>query len=147
MFIIILIMEKSMHNSLEQIYIKYQELLKKQSDPIVASNIKEYQKVAKEINKIKDISVAFEKFLNFQKNFDDSNAMLEMEKDVEMLKFLKGEVHDSEIEMNKINENLKILLLPKDENDDLNAVIEIRGSAGGDEANIFAGDLFRMYQK
>src|SRR5699024_7563402 len=82
---------------------------------------------------------------NHKETIEETKEMLSETDDKEMLDMLKEEIADSEKQIPELEEQLKLLLLPKDPNDDKNVIIEIRGAAGGDEAQIFAGDLFRMY--
>ncbi|XRX37184.1 peptide chain release factor 1 [Mycoplasma hafezii] len=136
-----------MYNSLLQIKEKHDELEKQLLEPEIVSDIKRYTKITKEINSIKDIVDAFNKYLQAEENLKNAKEMLVLEKDEEMQLLAKGEISEAEDTMNKLTDELKILILPKDENDNKDVIVEIRGAAGGDEANIFAGDLFRMYQK
>ena len=142
-----IVMEKSMHNSLMSIKSKYDELTEKINTPEVAGNIKEYKKVEREINNIKDIVRVFNVYLNAETTIKDSKEILATESDAEMIEFAKMEISENEKKLPDLEAELKILLLPKDENDDKNVIVEIRGAAGGDEANIFAGDLYDIYKK
>ncbi|WP_435130620.1 peptide chain release factor 1 [Mycoplasma sp. 6243] len=140
-------MEQTMYKSLYQIKEKYQELEKSLEKPEIISDIKKYNKISKEINSIKDIVIVFNKYLDAQENHTQAKEMLSIEKDEEILAFAKLEIQTTEELMDKLTEELKILILPHDENDNRDVIVEIRGAAGGDEANIFAGDLYRMYSK
>ncbi len=82
-----------------------------------------------------------------KQQFADAREMLEIEKDPDMLEMVKEEFNDLKGQIQELEERLRILLIPKDPNDNKNVIMEIRGAAGGDEANIFAGDLFRMYTR
>ncbi|QNM93547.1 peptide chain release factor 1 [Mycoplasma sp. Pen4] len=139
-------METTMYNSLMQIKHKSEELEKSLQDPNIISDIKKYTKLTKEINSIKDITEAFDQYLEAEANLKNAKEMLG-EKDEELVQLAKVEIQEAESKMSKLADELKILILPKDENDDKDVIVEIRGAAGGDEANIFAGDLFRMYSK
>ncbi len=136
-----------MYESLLSIKTKAKELLAQLDTPEVAGDIKKYTKVTREFKSIEDVYNAFNSFLELESIIKDSKEMLGMESDPEMIEFAKIEIKQAEAKIPKLTEELKILLLPKDENDDKNVIVEIRGAAGGDEANIFAGDLFRMYSK
>ncbi|VEU73128.1 peptide chain release factor 1 (plasmid) [Mycoplasmopsis gallopavonis] len=136
-----------MYKSLLQIKQKHDELQEQLLNPEVVSDIKNYTKINKEINSIKDIVEAFNEYLQAEQNLKNAKEILNIEKDEEMIFLAKSEISESESLMEKLAESLKILILPKDENDNRDVIVEIRGAAGGDEANIFAGDLFRMYQK
>ncbi len=136
-----------MYESLTSIKNKADEIKQQLNMPEVTSDIKKYTKISKELNAIKDVVSAFDKYLNLESNIKDSKEMLVEDGDAQMQEFAKEEIKTSEEAMKVLTEELKILLLPKDPNDDKNVIVEIRGAAGGDEANIFAGDLFRMYTK
>ncbi|MEA4190864.1 peptide chain release factor 1 [Mycoplasma sp. 2248] len=135
-----------MYNSLMQIKNKHDELEKSLQDQEIISDIKKYTKINKEINSIKDIVEAFDKYLEAEANLANAKEMLS-ESDEELVALAKMEINEAEKTMEDLSEDLKILILPKDENDEKDVIVEIRGAAGGDEANIFAGDLYRMYTK
>ncbi|MEP9840426.1 peptide chain release factor 1 [Mycoplasma sp. 21DD0573] len=135
-----------MYNSLMQIKNKHDELEKSLQDQEIISDIKKYTKINKEINSIKDIVEAFDKYLEAEANLANAKEMLG-ESDEELVALAKMEINEAEKTMEDLSEDLKILILPKDENDEKDVIVEIRGAAGGDEANIFAGDLYRMYTK
>ncbi|MEA4134231.1 peptide chain release factor 1 [Mycoplasma sp. 2704] len=135
-----------MYNSLMQIKNKHDELEKSLQDQEIISDIKKYTKINKEINSIKDIVEAFDKYLEAEANLANAKEMLG-ESDEELVALAKMEINEAEKTMEALSEDLKILILPKDENDEKDVIVEIRGAAGGDEANIFAGDLYRMYTK
>ncbi|VEU75412.1 peptide chain release factor 1 [Mycoplasmopsis maculosa] len=135
-----------MYKSLSEIRDSYNELLKKLDEPEIISDIKEYTKISKEVNKIKDIAEAFNTYENILNDIEMAKEMLSS-KNAEEVEFAKSIIDENTSKLAPLEEELKILILPKDENDDKNVIVEIRGAAGGDEANIFAGDLFRMYSK
>lgn len=135
-----------MYNSLDSIYKKYIELTEKLNDPEVAGNIKEYTKINHELNDIKDVALLFEKYKKLENAIKEAKEIIATEKDEDLIELSKMEISDAEPQLEPIEEELKILLLPKDKNDSKNVIMEIRGAAGGDEANIFAGDLFDMYK-
>ncbi|AAT27676.1 peptide chain release factor 1 [[Mycoplasma] mobile] len=139
-------MEDTLYKSLKSIKEKYDSNEKKLLLPEVFNNIKEYTKISKENNSISEIVENFNKFLINEQTIKDAKILLD-EKDEEMVSFAKNEIHKSELENQELEKKLRILILPKDENDERNVIIEIRGAAGGDEANIFAGDLLKMYNK
>ena len=116
------------------------ELLK----PEVYEDYKKMQEVLKEKNSIEKIVEAYKRFIAID---DDIEAAKEMAKDPEMKEFAEEELINLHNEHEELESKLKIMLLPKDPNDEKNVIMEIRGAAGGDEGNIFAGDLFRMYSK
>ncbi|MCP4336954.1 MAG: peptide chain release factor 1 [Mycoplasma sp.] len=140
-------MEKSMYESLLSIKSKAEDMEKQLNSPEVAGDIKLYTRITREFNSIKNVYLAFKKYLNLELVIKDSKEMLGSETDSDMIEFAKSEIKSSESQLPELIEELKILLLPQDPNDDKNVIVEIRGAAGGDEANIFAGDLFRMYTK
>ena len=117
-----------------------EELLK----PEVYEDYKKMQEVLKEKNSIEKI---VESYNRYNAVFDDIEAAKEMAKDPEMREFAEEELDNLHKEKEELEHKLKIMLLPKDPNDEKNVIMEIRGAAGGDEGNIFAGDLFRMYTK
>jgi peptide chain release factor 1 len=139
-------MEKVMYDSLTEIKKKYESLGEKLKSPDVLVNIKLYTKINKEFNMLKDVTNKFNEYILCENIIVDSKLML-LESDEEIIQMAKQEINESEKKMKIYIEELKILLLPVDENDDRNVIVEIRGAAGGDEANIFAGDLFRIYSK
>ncbi len=125
---------------------RYEELAKKISDPEVMADMDEWRKLCKEHS---DMTPIVEKYREYKANkatIDDSLEMLsDPETDKEFKELLNEEMKTAKENISRIEEELKILLLPKDPNDDKNVIIEIRGGAGGDEAALFAGDLYRMY--
>lgn len=135
-----------MYESLREIKNKYHSLEDQLKDPEVLSNIKRYTSINKEFNNIKNIVEKFNQYILREEIIADSKLMLS-EEDEEIIQMAKIEINESEKKMKLYIEELKILLLPVDENDDKNVIVEIRGAAGGDEANIFAGDLFKIYSK
>ncbi len=139
-------MEKAMFKSLTDIKNTYNQLNEKLSDEAVISNIKEYAKINKEINKIKDIVSKFVEYENVLSEIEEAKLLLNSKNEEEVM-FAKSILDENNSKIDVLEDELKILILPKDENDDKNVIIEIRGAAGGDEANIFAGDLYRMYTK
>lgn len=135
-----------MYNSLSEILKSYKKLQEKILEPSVINDIKEYAKTSRELNKIKNIAETFVLFQNIESDLEAAKEMLTSKKqdEVDLAKMI---ISENEDQLKKLEDELKILILPQDENDDRNVIVEIRGAAGGDEANIFAGDLFRMYSK
>ncbi|MCC3161190.1 MAG: peptide chain release factor 1 [Mollicutes bacterium PWAP] len=140
-------MEKSMRNSLTEIFKKYIELNKKMLTPEISSDIKIYKKTAKEVKRIEPISLKFQEYIKLEKSSNESKNLLPLESDEEMKDMLKAEIKKFDHSAPVIINELKILLLPTDPNDEKNVIVEIRGAAGGDEANIFAGNLYDFYSK
>ncbi len=135
-----------MYDSLVEIKKKYDSLEEEMKNPEVLNNIKLYTSINREYNKLKDVASKFNEYILCENIIIDSKLMLN-ENDDEIIQMAKLEINESEKKMKLYSEELKILLLPVDENDDRNVIVEIRGAAGGDEANIFAGDLFKIYSK
>ncbi len=135
-----------MYLSLFEIKNKYHTLEEELKKPDVLCDIKKYTSINKEFNSIKNIVDKFNEYILCENIITDSKLMLS-ENDEEIVQMAKTEIHESEKKMKIYTEELKILLLPIDENNDRNVIMEIRGAAGGDEANIFAGDLFKIYSK
>ncbi|NMB08915.1 MAG: peptide chain release factor 1 [Tissierellia bacterium] len=124
---------------------KYKELSQKIIDPEIINNIEEWQKLVKEHAEVEPIVFKYREYTKAQKILEEDKEMLKEKLDDEMKELLKSEVAEYEELIEKLEEELKILLLPKDPNDHKNVIVEIRAGAGGDEAGLFAGDLFRMY--
>ncbi len=133
-----------MKERLEIIQERYNNLSEELLKPEVYNDYKKMQTISKEKNSIEPIVEAYKKYNTV---LDDIEAAKEMSKDPEMKDFALEEIDNLHKEKESLESKLKIMLLPKDPNDEKNVIIEIRGAAGGDEANIFAGDLFRMYTK
>ncbi len=122
----------------------YEELNKELLDPEILKDIKKTKELSKEVSELEEIVICYQKYEKVEK---DIEAAKEMAKDPEMGEFAKEELETLEEEKENLKKELEILLIPKDPNDGKNVIVEIRGAAGGDEANIFAGDLYRMYLK
>ena len=131
-----------MFDKLEAVEKRYEELTKMISDPEVISNQTEWQKAIKEHASIEDI---VEKFREYKKTKQAMEEAEELMQDPDMKDLAEEEYYSSKEQLPKIEEELKILLIPKDPDDDRNIICEIRGGAGGEEAALFAGTLFRMY--
>ncbi len=118
-------------------------------DKLVQGNleIKEMTELLKESAGLAKTVEVYREYKAKNEELNDLKEMLELEEDKDMVKMAESEIHKLEIFLEKTVEELKILLLPKDPNDEKNVIVEIKGAAGGDEGNIFAGDLFRMYAK
>ena len=131
-----------MFENLEEIEIKYEDLTKKISDPEVISNQEEWRKMMKEHSDIEPIVLKYREYKSVKKNFEDSKEMLN---DPDMKDLAEMEMLDAKDKLPVLESELKILLIPKDPDDDKNVICEIRGGAGGDEAALFSATLFRMY--
>lgn len=133
-----------MIDRLEATLEKYNSLTEELSKPEVLSDVKKMTSLSKEQASLVDI---IEKYKEYKKVVSDINDAKEMLDDKEMAAFAKEEISRLETEKENLEKELEVLLLPKDPNDDKNTIVEIRGAAGGDEANLFAGDLFEMYSR
>lgn len=123
---------------------RYNTLTNELMNPETISNIKKTMEISKEQASLKD---AYEAYQNYKKILSDISSAKEMVKDPELGEFAKEELTNLEEQKIKLESDIEIMLLPKDPNDGKNVIVEIRGAAGGDEGNIFAGDLYEMYRK
>lgn len=126
---------------------KYKELTEKISDPEVINDQKVWQKYMKEHADLEPIIMKFREYQSVLNSIKESKEILQEESDEELRELAKMELSEMEDQVEPLEAELKILLLPKDPNDEKNVIVEIRGGAGGDEAALFAGDLFRMYSR
>lgn len=136
-----------MFDKLEDILIRLDEILNELAEPNVASDTGRFQKLMKEQADIQPIADAYKEYKTCNETVEDSLMMLEEEKDEEMRQMLKEELNDAKKRIEELERELKILLLPKDPNDEKNVIVEIRAGAGGDEAALFAAEIYRMYVK
>ena len=134
-----------MFDKLEDIVNRYEDITAELSNPDVVNDQDRFRKLMKEQNNILPIVTAFTEYKDCKKNIEDSLAMLSEESDEELLELAKEELNESKKRVEELENELKILLLPKDPNDDKDIIVEIRAGAGGDEAALFAAELFRMY--
>ena len=134
-----------MFDKLEDIVNRYEDITAELSNPDVVNDQNKFKMLMKEQNNIVPIVTAFTEYKSCKQNIEDSLAMLSEESDAELLELAKEELNDSKKKVEELENELKILLLPKDPNDDKDIVVEIRAGAGGDEAALFAAELFRMY--
>jgi peptide chain release factor 1 len=131
---------------LEDILKRYNEINQLLMDPEINSNITKLKNLSKEQSGLEPIVTLYSEYKNILSSISDLKGLTH-ESDPEMVELAKMELEELKPRVPEIEEELKILLIPKDPNDDKNVIVEIRGAAGGSEANIFAGDLFRMYTK
>ena len=136
-----------MFDKLEDTLLRYEEVLNELSEPDVLNDQSRYQKLMKEQSDLEPIVTKYKEYKATKAGIEDSLAMLEEESDEEMRELAKEELNECKQKIEGIENELKILLLPKDPNDDKNVIVEIRAGAGGDEAALFAADLYRMYCK
>ena len=134
-----------MFDRLDDLLIRYQEVMGELQEPGVADDQARFRKLMKEQSDLAPIVEAYQEYKNCKQNVDDSLAMLEEEDDEEMREMAKEELNESKRRIEELEQELKILLLPKDPNDDKNVIVEIRAGAGGDEAALFAAEIYRMY--
>ncbi|MDE6597230.1 MAG: peptide chain release factor 1 [Clostridia bacterium] len=130
---------------LQDIYKRYCELSEKLSDPAVISDTALWTKTAKDQSELTETAQKYEEYLSIEKQMRDAEEAAATESDAEMRELLSFEVLECGKKLSQIKDELKILLLPKDKNDDRNCIMEIRGGAGGEEAALFAYELYRMY--
>ncbi|MGV3489520.1 MAG: PCRF domain-containing protein, partial [Tuberibacillus sp.] len=130
--------------SLEDRYEKLNQLL---SDPEVINDPKRLREYSKESADLTETVQTYREYKSVNEELEDAKLMLDEEKDSDMKDMIRLEINELEDKKESLEERLKILLLPKDPNDEKNVIVEIRGAAGGDEAALFAGDLFKMYSK
>ena len=124
---------------------RYDELNNRLYDPTVASDATKFNEIMKEVKSIEPIVLKYREYKKAQQAIKDSLEILETEKDKEIRELAQMEMDEAKDSLESIEEELKILLLPKDPNDERNVIMEIRGGTGGEESSLFAGDLFRMY--
>jgi len=136
-----------MWDRLEKIEKRYEELNKQIAKPEVATDLKKVQTLAQERAGIEDIVAAYRKYKVTAKQLEETKAMLEGELDEEMASMAKQEIEKLESQQESLLQELKLALLPKDAKDERDIIMEIRAGAGGDEAGLFAADLFRMYSR
>ena len=131
-----------MFEKLESVEKRYVELTKKISDPAIIANNNEWKKLVKEHSSIEDVVLKYREYKETEKNMNEAKEMME---DKELKELAEEEYYSQKDKLAKIEEELKFLLIPKDPNDDKSVICEIRAGAGGEEAALFAGTLFRMY--
>ena len=134
-----------MFDKLDDTLRHYEELMNTLSEPDVANDAARFRKLMKEQSDLAPIVETYKEYKQCKQNIEDSLAMLKEESDEEMRELAKEELNDSKARLEELENKLKILLLPKDPNDDKNVIVEIRAGAGGDEAALFAAEIYRMY--
>lgn len=134
-----------MFDKLDDILIHYEEIMQELNEPGVAENQTRFRKLMKEQSDLTAIVEAYRAYKQAKQDIEDSLMLLEEESDEEMREMAKEELNDAKKRVEELEQELKILLLPKDPNDDKNIILEIRAGAGGDEAALFAAELYRMY--
>lgn len=134
-----------MNRKLDDIYLRYEKLGELLADQSVLADMATWKKYAKERSDIEETALKYGEYKKVEEEMKDVENTLKDETDRDMKALLEEEYYDCKDKLGKISEELKILLLPKDPNDDKNVIMEIRSGAGGEEAALFAGDLYRMY--
>ena len=134
-----------MFDKLEDLLVRFEEVLNELGEPGVTDNQERFQKLMKEQSELQPIVDTYKEYKENKETIQDSLSMLEEEKDEEMREMLKEELSDAKKRVEELEKELKILLLPKDPNDSKNVIVEIRAGAGGDEAALFAAEIYRMY--
>ncbi|SEA65523.1 peptide chain release factor 1 [Pseudobutyrivibrio sp. ACV-2] len=134
-----------MFDRLEDLVLRYEEVMNLLSEPDVANDNARFRALMKEQSDLAPIVEAYKQYSSHKQNIEDSLALLEEETDEEMKELAKEELNESKAEVERLEQELKILLLPKDPNDDKNVIVEIRAGAGGEEAALFAAEIYRMY--
>ncbi len=134
-----------MIEKLKDIYARYEELSEKMSDPAVISDTAEWTKIAKAQSELAETAQKYAEYAEVERRKAQSEDAIKTEPDLEMRELFYTEIEDCKQKLSALTEELKVLLLPKDKNDDRNCIIEIRGGAGGEEAALFAYELYRMY--
>ncbi|MBI3238015.1 MAG: peptide chain release factor 1 [Flavobacteriia bacterium] len=130
---------------MEAIHFRFVEVGKMITDPEIISDMERYVKLNKEYRDLEEVDAAYKTYKNILDNLRSSRELLETEQDQEMREMAKMEIDDLEQKRHTIEEDIKVLLIPKDPEDDKNAILELRAGTGGDEACIFVEDIFRMY--
>ena len=135
-----------MFDKLDELVSKLEQIMKELSDPDVVNDQSRFKKLMKEQSDLTPIVEKYKEYLQAKQDEEDSLMILDEESDEEMKELAKEELSEAKKAIERCEQELKILLLPKDANDDKNVVVEIRAGVGGDEAALFAGELYRMYQ-
>ena len=134
-----------MFDKLEDLLHHYEELMNTLSEPDVANDPNRFRKLMKEQSDLQPIVDAYKEYKACKQTIEDSLAILDEESDEEMRELAKEELNEAKSRLGELEQKLKILLLPKDPNDDKNVIVEIRAGAGGEEAALFAAEIYRMY--
>ncbi len=139
--------ENSILSRLDGLKIKFEEIGQQMTDPEVIADMKKFVALNKEYKELKPVIESSERYRNVLSNIQNAKDILATEKDEELREMAREELAELEPRVSPMEEEIKLLLIPKDPQDSKNAIVEIRGGTGGDEAAIFAGDLLRMYIK
>ena len=134
-----------MLQKLEEVEKEFNKLSQELENPDIFKNIEKFQKLSKEHSELKPIVEKFQEYKKITKNIEENLYMIKHENDAELKELAKADLEDLEAKKEKIEKELKFMLIPKDPNDNKNVILEIRAGTGGEEAALFAADLFRMY--
>ena len=134
-----------MFDKLEDLLIRFEEIMGELNEPDVTANQERFRALMKEQSDLTPIVEAYREYKKCNQDIEDSLMMLDEENDPDMREMLKEELNSAKTRVSELEEELKILLLPKDPNDEKNVIVEIRAGAGGDEAALFAAEIYRMY--
>ncbi|MBD5546304.1 MAG: peptide chain release factor 1 [Lachnospiraceae bacterium] len=134
-----------MFDKLEDLLIRFEEIMGELNEPTVANNQERFRKLMKEQSDLTPIVNAYKEYKKSKQDVEDSLVMLDEESDEDMREMLKEELNTAKKRIEELEQELKVLLLPKDPNDDKNVIVEIRAGAGGDEAALFAAEVYRLY--
>jgi len=134
-----------MFDRLDDLLIRFEEILSELHEPTVTNNQERFRRLMKEQSDLTPVVEAYTEYKKCRQDVEDSLEMLESESDEEMREMIKETLNDSRKRIEELEQELKILLLPKDPNDEKNVIVEIRAGAGGDEAALFAAEIYRMY--
>jgi peptide chain release factor 1 len=136
-----------LEEKLDELLEKYQKLNSKLSDPEIINDSSRYQKLLKKHAKLKKIVEKYKEYKEVKQGIEEAEEMIELDDDPEVQELAEMEIQELKPKMEKLEEKLPIMLLPDDPNDEKNVIVEIRAGAGGDEAALFAADLYRMYSR
>jgi peptide chain release factor 1 len=136
----------SMFDKLEGVVKRFNELTEKLADPTIYDRQSEFKQVSEERGNIEDLVICFQKYQKIKGDLDGAKELLDTEKDEEMREMAKEEISEYESQIPGLEEELRLLLLPKDPLDSRNCMVEMRAGAGGDESSIFVADVWRMYK-
>jgi len=134
-------------DKLEKIKVKYDSINEQLSNPSIAADREKYISLTRERSELQEIMEVYSKYASVLKNIEGNKEIVDTVEDKELVSMAEAELEELEIEQEKLEEEIKLLLLPKDPNDDKDIIMEIRAGTGGQEAALFAGDLFRMYNR
>lgn len=136
-----------MFAKLQALQQRFDQLTQQIGDPAIIADQSQWQKLVKEHSSLQEIVTVYRQYLDYQQSANDCHTIIAEEKDAELVQLAKEELQESTKNMEQLTEQLKVMLLPKDPNDDKNVIMEIRAGTGGEEASLFGADLLRMYMR